>query len=297
MVGDADRRDVAFDVSHSCSSVNFSMVRPLGERLAFVGGGTKGRSATVTGSHLPRTSAKTACRARRGRRQRSPWRPGLRRVGPKPPEVTSPIGVAALGIGIELACRRASAPCLRAAGRRGGAAAPFASSRRMRVGAGKAAARAPPVRRAFWIAHSSAASTGWSWCRCRGRRGRAGFQPQRIARAEADRLRPSGRRAARWRQLLGLVGGHRDLEAVLAGIARARDDAGDTVQIDSRGTSMKRIAATSGQSSRQDRFGARPLQREQARGRRTSTSQASPDAACRWAMSASLQAALTTRNR
>jgi hypothetical protein len=52
----------------------------------------------------------------------------------------------------------------------------------------------------------------------------ARLQAQRVARAEAGGL-DLGLREQRARRALGVVGRHRDLEAVLAGVARARDEA------------------------------------------------------------------------
>ena len=51
----------------------------------------------------------------------------------------------------------------------------------------------------------------------------AGLQAQRVARAQADRA-DLGLREQRARQRFGLLGRHRDLEAVLAGVARAGDE-------------------------------------------------------------------------
>ena len=57
----------------------------------------------------------------------------------------------------------------------------------------------------------------------------ARFEPQRIARAEADR-RDFGIGEQPPREGLRLVGGQRDLETVLAGVAGARDESGESAE-------------------------------------------------------------------
>ena len=52
----------------------------------------------------------------------------------------------------------------------------------------------------------------------------AGFEPQGVARAQPGGF-DFGLRQQRARQRLGVLGGHRDLEAVLAGVAGAGDKA------------------------------------------------------------------------
>ena len=93
------------------------------------------------------------------------------------------------------------------------------------VAPGKPPSRAPPVQRTFWIAQFSA---GFD------RRGggvdvaaiqaQAGFQPQRVARAQADRL-DLGLGQQQPRQRLGVLTLlDRDFEAVFAGVAATGDE-------------------------------------------------------------------------
>ena len=148
---------------------------------------------------------------------------GALTVGPKPPEVTMPI-IAPSARGSP----RRRAPARGPAGRmptrlRCG---PSASSRRMRSAPGKPPAVAPRL------------GDGEGEVRL-DRRGRLvevvaverqpGFEPQRIARAEPDRLHLRlGEQRPRDR--LRVLGGDGNLESVLAGIAGARDGAVDAVE-------------------------------------------------------------------
>ena len=99
-------------------------------------------------------------------------------------------------------------------------AGPLVQFASMRAAPGKP----PSSRRRFWIDQGEAGlDRRRSSRRCRGRRAEAGLEPQRIAGAQADRLDPlvgeqrRPRRAPRHRRA-------RDLVAVLAGVAGARDD-------------------------------------------------------------------------
>ena len=124
---------------------------------------------------------------------------------------------------------RAPARGLPASGRRGGAARRFRTAR-------ESCPRPENRRRGRRRCGGSSGSTiparprpASSWCRCRGRRGKA--RP-RAAGCRARRARSAARRccpAALSRKRFGLLGRNRNLKAVLAGIAGARDEAVDAV--------------------------------------------------------------------
>ena len=140
---------------------------------------------------------------------------------------------------------------------------------------GKPPSRAPPARRAFCIAHSSAASTGVVvGVDVVAVETQAGFETQRIAGAEADRHdigmfeNPAG-------HVFSRCGRDGNLKAVLAGIARARDDAGNVVQAASA-TSMKRMVAISAQSSARTHSARGPCSAISARSSSRVSSQVSP---------------------
>ncbi len=65
----------------------------------------------------------------------------------------------------------------------------------------------------------------------------AGFEAQRIAGAEADRRIPPARPSSRRANPVRIIGGQRNLEPVLAGIAGARHQAVPAVDRDLRGAS------------------------------------------------------------
>ena len=90
---------------------------------------------------------------------------------------------------------------------------------------------------------------------------KARLQPQRVARAEADRLHALLRQQQA-RQLLGLGGRNRNLEAVLAGVARARDVAVELADL-AAGGGHERQARGDIRQLRQHVLRRRPLQRQQ----------------------------------
>ena len=182
-------------------------------------------AATCSGRRWPRTSANTVrAVGARATSADSPSRPGALRLGPKPPEVTLPIGSAdAASANSSAPSRTGARPSGRSPTRRRGA--PLSNCARMTVGAGKAAGAgaagaAALLHRPFQPALD----------RRRGGvdvvavKAEAGLEPQAVARAEPDRQH-IGIVEQHRDQLLGLCGRHRNLETVLAGIAGARDKA------------------------------------------------------------------------
>ena len=164
----------------------------------------------------------------------------------------------------------------------------------MMLGAGKSAARAPPLRR-FAIDHSSAASTGVV----------AGVDVVAVEAepASSRRLsrapRPIGFTSVgqqRAGERLGRVAGHGDLEAVLAGVARAGDDAVGPRH--DRARVHEAIAGDVGRNAAPARRAASVPATQSARGpQRLDARSRRESCARRCASSASLQAALTTSIR
>ena len=83
---------------------------------------------------------------------------GASRLGPKPPEVTRPTSAPSSAPKSSVPARIGARPSGSSPTRR--RAAPAAICPRITSAPGNPPARAPPARRAGWIAHSSAASTG-----------------------------------------------------------------------------------------------------------------------------------------
>ena len=137
---------------------------------------------------------------------------------------------------------------------------------------GKPPARAPPARRIFGIAHSSAASTGVVSGRDRSHRGKARFQPQAVARAETDRRNTADLPAACAPAILPADAANADLKAILAGIAGARHHA-----VDARDRKRAHIHEAHGcdrrSEARQHRFRRGPCSASSARSSRRSMMQ------------------------
>ena len=139
-------------------------------------------------------------------------------LGPKPPEVTMPMRVARRRQDLGALARRRAAVGLDADAAARGAVRELVLDAR---GAGEAALAAPPLLDRPGEPGLDRAS--WSR-RCRGRRGRgrpraAASRARRGRSACTLRLAP----AAAARRAAAVGRGHRDLEAVLAGVAGARD--------------------------------------------------------------------------
>ena len=88
-----------------------------------------------------------------------------------------------------------------------------------------------------------------------------GLEPQAVARAKPDRQHVAVLEQ-RFRQPLGMLGRNRNLKAVLAGIARARDEAVDAGDLARAGIHEPHRGGVCAKF-RQRRFGLRPLQRDQ----------------------------------
>jgi hypothetical protein len=132
----------------------------------------------------------------------------------------------------------------------------------MRVAPGKPPARAPPALASLLHRPFESCLDG-----CRGGvdvvavEAEAGFEAQRVTGAEADRL-DVGMLEQALGDVLGHVGWNRDLVAVLAAVAGARDQTGDVVQ-----TAVAHVHELHGGDVGPE-FGqhihrARPLQRDQ----------------------------------
>ena len=91
----------------------------------------------------------------------------------------------------------------------------------------------------------------------------AGLQPQRVARAEADRLDLALRQQPA-RERHGVFGGQRNLKTVLAGVAGARDRHVEPVEGERLRTHERhRLDARSRREAREDARGRRSLQRDE----------------------------------
>ena len=121
----------------------------------------------------------------------------------------------------------------------------------------------PSSRRRFWIDQARSASTGEvGLVDVVAVEAEARLEPQRIARAEADRLH-LGLGQQRVARAAGRVRRDRDLEAVLARVAGAGDVAPDAADRAAARAVMNAMAAASGASFASDRLGRRALQGEQ----------------------------------
>ena len=158
------------------------------------------------------------CPARRARWRHSPWRSAARAMGEKPPLVTRPTSLPSPSR-ISAPSRTGWRPSTRRPTRFW--TGPFVELAEDPHRAGEAAfgaaaladgeSRGPAITGVVVAVEIVAVER------------QAGLEPQQIARAEADRLDRAGRRRARRRAARRRAAGDRNLEPVLAGIARAAD--------------------------------------------------------------------------
>ncbi len=215
---------------------------------------------------------------------------GALSVGQKPPEVTVPAAVpsSATIVGLRAGRRAAVRPDADAAAVRA-----VSSWSRIAAAPGKSHAMLAAL-----ADHPGQAGLhrAWSVRRCRCRRGRA-RPPAAANRARRGRpARPRARPARRSRQCLGAVGGDGNLEPVLAGVAGARDQAGDAGQRDG-GDAHERQRGGLRAEPRHDGGGGGPCRASRARSSSGRSRTPAGRLAAMWVKSTSLRLALTTRNR
>ena len=157
---------------------------------------------------------------------------------------------------------------------------------------GKASPRALTAAADFLDRPVSAPRQAWSMCRCHDHKGKARLKAQanparqgrwlpRLVRKQGTR---QSRRHRRW---------DRNFIAVFARVARARDPAFDAVQSDSVADIHEGHLSSLGRARLQHSLGRWTLQRKQRASVFRDVTSGSR-CACIWAMSAPLQAALTT---